>query len=154
MIRKLKNKLINNKKNIILLLFAMFLGVFIEISIYDNEIFSFDRFFIFFPLVFFFLYYLFNDRKRINDFIYHKRYVIGILIFIYLVLNGYHGSSLTIYNGAIQGDSPIYSATPIIGKERGIRGDEWIISSPALLSQIKNDFKLQSNIMNSLRESK
>lgn len=153
MIRKVKNKLINNKKNIILLLLSLIIGVFIEVFKYDTEIFSFDRYFIFFPLIFFFLYYLFNDRKRINNFIYHKRYVIGILIFIYLVLNGYHGSSLTIYNGAIQGEKPIYSAKPIIGKERGIRGDEWIINSSGILSQVSNNFNLESKIITGIERN-
>lgn len=130
----------------------VFISIFVPIAIekyaYPLEPFSIIRFFIIFCLLcFMFSFFLFNRKKEI-EFIYKKRYILGIGLFSILVLFGFHGSSISLYNQVVQPNYNLKNANPIFGISRTIRGDEWAVTTPTILSQTKNDFNVNSRILN------
>lgn len=98
--------------------------------------FSFDRLLIFLILSIFIVLHLFYPINKIWEFIYKKRYYIGILIFIFIVANGYHGSSVYKYNSVIQPNYSIESNAPFFSYYKEIRSDEFLVDTPGILSQI------------------
>lgn len=130
-------------------IFSSFLiPIVIEKYVYPEEPFSIIRFILFFCLLCAFCSFFLFDRKKELDFIYKKRYLLGIIFFSILVLFGFHGSSVSIYNQVIQPNANLENSNPIVGTSRTIRGDEWAVSTPTLLSQTKNHFNVNSRILN------
>lgn len=86
--------------------------------------------------------------KKIWDFIYKKRYIIGGVLFCVVVLNGYHGSSIYGYNAVIQPNHPVDNA-PFMSSIKPIRSDEFLVDTPAVLSQVNHnsDFKAVNNAL-------
>lgn len=119
-------------KILFLITLSALIPVFLEKFYFINEPFSIDRFMIFFSVLVFVSLHFMLDVKKIWDFIYKKRYIIGISFFALLVLCGYNGSSMPIYNGAIQGEYHVENGDPILGKTRVIRGDEWAVGTLTL----------------------
>lgn len=74
------------------------------------------------------------DIKKMYDLIFKKRYIIGFIIFTFLVIGKYNGSSIEIWNRIIQPSYQLNNEV-IIGKPRDIRSDEWLVSTPITLSQ-------------------
>jgi len=66
------------------------------------------------------------------DLLIRYRYLIGLLIFAILVLLKLHGSSIGMWNSYLGQPN---SDNLIMGKERAIRSDEWLVQTPYLLSQ-------------------
>ena len=143
----------NNIKIILILLISILFPLFIEKFIYSNYPFSIIRFTLFFLILLFFLIVFTFNRKKNLEFIWSKRYIIGLLIFLILVIFGFNGSSTPIYNQIIQSNHQVDNANPIIGQVRGIRGDEWAVSTPTLLSQTKNNFHKESDILNARKSN-
>ena len=135
------------KKAFIFSSLAIIFPILVEKFIFYNEAFSFDRFLLLFLVLIFAFSFLVFDRKKELEFIYKKRYILGICLFALLVIMGYHGSSISIYNQIIEPEYNIESSKPILGQERVIRGDEWGVSTPTLLSQVYNDFNEKSSIL-------
>lgn len=135
------------KKAFIFSSLAIIFPILVEKFIFYNEAFSFDRFLLLFLVLIFAFSFLVFDRKKELEFIYKKRYILGICLFAFLVIMGYHGSSISIYNQIIEPEYNIESSKPILGQERVIRGDEWGVSTPTLLSQVYNDFNEKSSIL-------
>ena len=143
----------NNIRIILILLISAFFPLLMEKFVYSNEPFSIIRFIVFF-LIFLFLFIIFTfNRKKHLEFIWCKRYIIGLLVFLILVIFGFNGSSTSIYNQVIQPNNPVEKANPIIGQVRVIRGDEWAVSTPTLLSQTKNNFDKESEILNAKKSN-
>ncbi len=138
-----------NKKNIIILIITALLIItfaFIE-KCYIGEYFSFDRLIIVScVLIFIDLHFIF-DIKKMYEFIYKKRYIIGGLLLLFIVIRGYHGSSIDIFNRFIQPNNIPKNGFPILGMDRGIRSDEWMVGTPTLLSQAKVGFTEINNLM-------
>lgn len=125
-------------KIIIVGIISLIIPVLIEKFYYNQQAFLIDRAVLFFLLsVFICMHFLFNP-KLIWDKIYKKRYIIGCLVFIFIVVNGYHGSSISIYNNVIQGNIQVENGNPLIGVNRTIRSDEWAVTNPSVLSQTSN----------------
>lgn len=80
------------------------------------------------------LHFIF-EIKDIYEFIYKYRYYFAILFLAYVVLMGYSGSSIGTYNEVIPGGDHTLYYTPIFGKYRSIRSDEWAVSAPFFISQ-------------------
>lgn len=74
------------------------------------------------------------DIRKMYDFIFKKRYIIGLFVFAFLVIGKYNGSSIEIWNRIIQPSYQLNSGV-VIGKARDIRSDEWLVSTPITLSQ-------------------
>lgn len=135
-------------KYLISFFFSFFIPIAIEKYVYPGESFSIIRFILFFCLLCILFSFLLFDRKKELDFIYQKRYLLGISLFVILVLFGFHGSSISIYNQVVQPNDNQENSNPIIGTSRTIRGDEWAVTTPTILSQTKNSFNVNSRILN------
>lgn len=72
--------------------------------------------------------------KRLYQFVFKYRLLIAIAIIIFMVVNGLHFSSITIYDEEIQPGQGSEFRIPILGNPQPIRSDEWYVSTPAKLS--------------------
>lgn len=108
-----------------------------------------DRFQIIFILtVFVLLHFVVNIQKMYNV-LFNKRWLVAGILLIFLVANKYHGDSIACFDSYIQpGDGSEY-VLPIIGKERSIRSDEWLTSTPTELSEqyLKNPYGKYNNLI-------
>ena len=128
--------LMNNWKKILIALFGgSIIPILIEKFYYTDQAFSFDRFSLIYPICLFIMILILFDRKKVLDFVYKFRIAICLIIFAFLVICGYHGSSMGIYTYYIEPETKIQSGEPIMGKLRSIRSDEWMVSTMANLSQ-------------------
>lgn len=82
------------------------------------------------------LYYV---SRNFSSLIKH-RYLIAIIVLLTLTMAKIHGSSIGLWDQFITNNNPDYVSSTIIGKERGIRGDEYIVHTPWMLSQVKTGF--------------
>ena len=96
---------------------------------------SFDRPILFFLIYYFLGFHLIFDLNKMYRFIFKQRYAIAGVLFVLIVVNGYNGSSIGLYNQFIQPGSYISDTEPILGEMREIRSDEWLVSTPFILSQ-------------------
>lgn len=63
------------------------------------------------------------------------RYLIGVFLFIFLVANGFHGSSMGYYNEIVQPLIQNDKYEEVWGEYKPIRSDEFIVSTPEWFSQ-------------------
>ena len=92
---------------------------------------------------FLFSFFLFKP-KNVLDFIYKYRYIISLLILIIIVLGKFNGSSIGQWNNLIEPNNNINNT--IIGTNREIRSDEWLVNTPFAISQKYNDYKYFNDI--------
>lgn len=121
--------------------------IFYLLKRYFNDIFLVDRFLIISTISVFCCCHLIFDIRKMYDFIYKKRYLIGIIFLIIITVLGYHGSSISAWNNMIQPNYDIDNGGLLIGIARLIRGDEYIVSTPMIISQASNNFSNVSNIL-------
>lgn len=137
-------------KIVLLTICSIFFGMFVEKFLYDNSAFNFSRFALVLFVTAFAISNVFFDRKKIWDFLFKKRYLVGGLLFVFFVISGYHGSSINIYDQLIEPNIKVKNTEQILGQNRDIRGDEWAVNSPSVLSQLSstnNLSKINSNLM-------
>ncbi len=84
-------------------------------------------------------------KNKVFDFIYKYRFIIAIVLIILGVLFKIHGSSISHWNYYINTDKEDTSL--IFGKTRGIRSDEWAVTTPLIFSQGFSSFKYFSDIL-------
>ena len=108
--------------------------IFLEKHFYSN-IFCIDRAVLYLLIQVFVICNIIFDYKKIWKFMFKYRYIIGICLFVLMVALGYSTSSIGQYNGIIQPNHTNKYDTPIWGVSRGIRSDEFIAGTPAVLSQ-------------------
>lgn len=94
-----------------------------------------DRIPIFAVIIEFILLHFIFNIKDIYEFIYKKRYYLAIIFMIYVVVMGYSGSSIGTYAEIVQAEYQEKNYTPILGKYRSIRSDEWCVNTPIFTSQ-------------------
>lgn len=134
-----------NRKKLIFI-FCIIVSFLIPLGIekfyFTNTPLSYDRFIVFSGLLVFVSLNYYIDIKKLWNFIFKKRYIIAFLILLFMVINGYHGSSITIYNQQVQPNIPVEDGQPILGQNRAIRSDEWAVTTPLILTQGSsiNDF--------------
>lgn len=139
-------KIINDKKSLLIITFDIMFSFLITLRICNDriEIADLKNLNIWlFLLVNIFVFYISSHFlfkvKNVYDFIFKNRYVIALLVLSIIVLGKFNGSSIGIWNNYIQ-PSEDYSYKTIIGKNRAIRSDEWLVNTPYALSQKNNDF--------------
>ena len=105
-----------------------------EIPIQGGQYVRWDYFQILAVLMAFLLSHFIVEPYRIRNFIFKYRWLIGLLLLVYLVVNGYNGDSLGAYDmmGVQPGQGSAY-VYPIFGKVRTIRSDEFLVSDPSAL---------------------
>ena len=85
---------------------------------------------------------------KMYDFIYKYRFYIAGIAFIIAVCFEYSGSSIGVYNEILQGESTETYFSPVLGRYRSIRSDEWVVNTPIFTSQAvdaKNPFAYYNN---------
>ena len=83
--------------------------------------------------------------KKIGDFIYKYRFLIALLLLIVLVIGKFNGSSIGLWKNEVEPNID-YSNSTIIGTNREVRSDEWLVNTPFAISQKYNDYKYFSNL--------
>lgn len=136
------------KKRVAIILFFIIelLIIFVEIK-YLTMQYGIDRILILSLVNLFLCSHLFFDINKMYDFIYKKRYAIAVCGLLFISLLGYHGSSISVWNKAIQPNSYVESGSIVLGVPRGIRGDEYYVTTPSIISQYFNDFDAKSDIL-------
>ena len=94
-----------------------------------------DRIPIFSVGIWFVLIHFIFKVKDIYEFIYKKRFIIAIIFMVYVVVMGYSGSSISVYNDIIQGEYKEEDFSTVLGTARSIRSDEWSLNTPVYTSQ-------------------
>lgn len=103
---------------------------------------------LFFVFVFGGLHFIIPVKKMYN-WIFDKRWFIGIAFLIFMTANRYHGVSIGYYNDAIQPGQGSESGAPILGQTRSIRSDEFVVTFPSTLASSygENAFGKYNSIM-------
>ncbi|MEC0310684.1 hypothetical protein P4H67_28375 [Paenibacillus lautus] len=106
----------------------------ITINPKPNFNFNISKWFLNSLLLSLFIFVIYTVIKKI-DIVVKYRYLIATIIFILLVLFKVHGSSIGMWDTYVRGEE---RSTTLIGVERGIRSDEWLVQTPYLFSQAKS----------------
>lgn len=120
------------QKLIIAAVISILIGVVITVT---RTTFIWDRIIIIAGAIFFVCLHAIIPLKKMYGFIYDKRYWIALIFMVYVVTMGYSGSSIGVYSQVIQSESWQTYDTPILGKARSIRSDEWCVNMPIFISQ-------------------
>lgn len=102
---------------------------------------------IMFGLYVFVAIHFFVDIKKMYDFIFKYRWLIGIAIFVFLVINKYHFSSVSCFDAYIQPGMGSVYVHPIFGEARAIRSDEWLVNLPRALTGVYTNFSQYNDIV-------
>lgn len=95
---------------------------------------SLNRAYILFFIFFYMGLHFIFDVKKMYEYIFDKRWLVGAFLLLFLTVNQYHGDSISYYNEVIQPGMGDDSAYPILGKIRPIRSDEYIVDTPSALA--------------------
>lgn len=92
---------------------------------------------------------IFFDTKKVVLTIFQYRWLVAGIMLLFLVVNRYNGDSLVMYDTYIQHGKGNEYITPVIGKGRAIRSDEWVVSTPTNLSTqfLENPYGTYNNIL-------
>lgn len=85
-------------------------------------------------LTFFSMHFIIKLEKMYN-WIYKFRYYIALSALLIVTIFEYSGSSMGVYNEIMQGETVEKYFTPVLGKYRSIRSDEWVVNTPIFISQ-------------------
>ena len=85
-------------------------------------------------LIFVSMHFIFKLDKMYN-WIYKFRYYIALAALLIVTIFEYSGSSMGVYNEIMQGETVEKYFTPVLGKYRSIRSDEWVVNTPIFISQ-------------------
>jgi len=104
------------------------------ISIGSFSLMSVNRVGLFFSGIFFLLIHFIVNIPVFYDVIFRYRYVIAVSVFLLLVINKIHFSSIGMFNIHIQPGYGSEFSEPVFGFLRAIRSDEWMVTTPIQLS--------------------
>lgn len=138
---KVKNFLKKGNYNKIKLSMAVVVSIIISILLITivSDSFIWDIIPIFSVIILFVLLHFIFNLDKMYEWIYKKRFLIALVIFIYCVVMEYSGSSIGMYNVVIQPESTQEYFEPILGTYRSIRSDEWSVSTPIFASQSNDE---------------
>lgn len=72
--------------------------------------------------------------KKMYNWMFDRRWLIGMTVLLFMTANKYHGVSIGFYNNVIQPEQGSELAAPIIGRTRVIRSDEFVVGFPSTLA--------------------
>lgn len=78
--------------------------------------------------------HLLIDVRKLYEFLYRYRWLIGGIVVIFLTCHKLHGDSMTMYDSYIQPGAGSEYVQPVFGKGRAIRTDEWANGTTRILS--------------------
>lgn len=85
--------------------------------------------------------------RKIYDFIFKYRVFVALGITGFCVINGYHFSSIGMFDQYVEPGMGTTYIEPIFGKLRSIRSDEWLVSTPQMLSGQYTDYLGPNHIL-------
>lgn len=88
--------------------------------------------------IYFILLHFIINLKVMYEWIDKKRFLIALIILLYVTIMGYSGSSIGKYDYYVQPQSTNESFLPILGRARAIRSDEWAVKTPIWYSQVND----------------
>lgn len=142
----------NNNKTLniigILSIPVMYVIFFLAIKYVSYLRFTYDLLFFATLGIFYVASHFFFDIKKMYNFIFDKRYIISVVIFAILVIGGYNGSSVGMLNRYVDTNEIGTYDMPILGLPRGIRSDEWAVSSLTNISQQYTNFNKVNYLLN------
>ncbi len=155
LIYKVKNFLKKGQYTKIKLFISLLVSILVSIA-YEltRDIFVIDTVFILTIIIMFVLIHFIIKLDKIYNFIYKYRYYLAIVALIIVTLGKYTGSSIGVYNELIPSENTEKYYTPILGKYRVIRGDEWSVNTPILISQVMDEDNKFSYYNDNLRGTK
>ncbi|MCI8326804.1 MAG: YfhO family protein [Lachnospiraceae bacterium] len=89
----------------------------------------------------------FVDIRKMYQWIFKKRVWIALAVFVFLVANKYHFSSVAEYNAHIEEGKGSQYIETVFGVSRPIRSDEWMVSLPRWLSAQYSDYGKYNEIV-------
>ena len=126
----------------------IYLAMFIACKKISFVSFSYDLLFLTTLGIIFVELHFFLDIKKMYNWIFKWRYLVALGIFSFLVAAGYNGSSIAEWNKSINPHTIVEGGQPIIGINRGIRSDEWMVQTPTNLSNKYSNFSKYNDLMN------
>ncbi|OMD68450.1 hypothetical protein BSK62_02790 [Paenibacillus odorifer] len=105
----------------------------------NSYVFSFDRIYFFSSFIFIIGLIVSLGKSKAHRY----RYVLAFILLILMVLGKFTGSSLGFYDGMLQGNTPSYQQSTLLGNPQGIRGDEWATEKPYYFAQTNANPTLQ-----------
>ncbi|MBY3619303.1 hypothetical protein HGO21_07035 [Acinetobacter sp. CUI P1] len=156
----IKNIFLKNAFNLIIIIFISVLSAFIldviilrsiakvsEFFKFDtvhryflsSYVFSLDRIYFFSSIIFIIGLIVSLGKSKAHKY----RYVLAFILLILMVLGKFTGSSLGFYDGMLQGNTPSYQQSTLLGIPQGIRGDEWATEKPYYFAQTNANPTLQ-----------
>ena len=151
----IKEKLIRVLKNQYLIgIILTIIPIILEIVLYKNYLIAFSKdtyirlAYAYTVIILIYIYFWGTKRteklEKILNFVVKNRYKIVVTVFIILVMCRVHFSSIGIWDAYIQEGVDC----TIIGKSRAIRSDEWLVTTPFILSQEYDGFHLVNENLN------
>ena len=151
----IKEKIIRVLKNQYLIgIISTIIPIILEIVLYKNYLIAFSKdtyirlAYAYTVILLIYIYFWGTKRteklEKILNFVVKNRYKIAVIVFIILVMCRVHFSSIGIWNEYIKEDVD----STIIGKSRAIRSDEWLVTTPFILSQEYDGFHLVNENLN------
>lgn len=67
-------------------------------------------------------------------FLFDKRWIVALVLLLFMVFNRYNGDSIAMYDSYIQTGKGNDYIKPVLGKARAIRSDEWVVDTPIAMS--------------------
>ncbi|MCI9485909.1 MAG: hypothetical protein HFI64_02850 [Lachnospiraceae bacterium] len=74
------------------------------------------------------------NRKKLYEFIYRYRWLVGLALILFLTANKIHGDSIAAYDTYVQTGTGSEFVQPLFGQARAIRTDEWVCDTGKRLS--------------------
>ncbi|MDD2980163.1 MAG: hypothetical protein PHN80_09350 [Hespellia sp.] len=84
--------------------------------------------------------------NKIGEFVYRYRFFIAVCFFVICVILELNGSSIGLFSAFLGGTDDT-----VLGMSRGIRSDEWAVSTPMMLSQYQNSTGVFPYFSNTVR---
>ncbi|MBE5940974.1 MAG: hypothetical protein E7264_00395 [Lachnospiraceae bacterium] len=122
---------------IMLLLFSGFVAtVFVSIQYREQYSigFNFERIKILWLILFVIFTFIVEGVKETGEFLFRYRWFVGGFVLLFLVANKYHCDSITLYDMYVQPNSGNEYVEPLFGQGRGIRSDDWVVTTPSIIS--------------------
>ncbi len=78
--------------------------------------------------------YVIFTPSRVSDWIFHHRWLIAGSAFVLMVAFNIHFSNISCFDASIQPNLDTPFTQPLFGVPRGIRSDEWLVTTPRKIS--------------------
>lgn len=154
--KQLKNKILFDKKNIIIVIYTVIISIFLSLQISFNSLqlsnikhINICLTILCLCFVSFISSHFIFKPKKIYNFLYNNRYMVALILFIIIVLGKFHCTSIGEWNDIIQTNYD-YSSRVLISTPKSIRSDEWLVNTPIMLSQNLVKFSINNNLIRAI----